>query len=169
MIRRSPPRITLIGSGVLVAVGLIAKRRGLMFKSGWVLAAVAASGLITLLLKMLFGRWRPTGMLNPHKYGEVKYGMDWFETARNQTSFPSGHATTVFAAIGVLWLLWPRAWWVWLPLGVAMAMTRVLVNAHYVSDVMVGSWIGFTTALILRDWFAGPAVADTPAADTDQC
>ncbi|MBI1373046.1 MAG: phosphatase PAP2 family protein [Phycisphaera sp.] len=143
----------LIGAGVLTAGAIALRMRTLALRAGWVLASVGVAGIAANVLKWVFGRWRPGAMLDPDKFDGAKYGFDWFETGFHRTGFPSGHATTIFAVFGVLWLIWPRAWWVWLPVATALALTRVLVNAHYLSDVMAGAWLGFATALLLRDAF----------------
>ena len=36
---------------------------------------------------------------------------------------------------------------------VAIAASRVMVNAHYLSDVFAGAAVGTLTALLLQKWF----------------
>ena len=61
-------------------------------------------------------------------------------------SFPSGHATTAFAAAVALSLLVPR--WRWWALGLAaiVAYSRVYLGVHYWSDVIAGAIIGAAVA-----------------------
>ncbi|MFN5495259.1 MAG: phosphatase PAP2 family protein, partial [bacterium] len=74
-------------------------------------------------------------------------------------SMPSGHATTAGAAAGVLALAFPRAALVILPVGVALACTRVAIQAHYLSDICAGPALGASCALVTfavwRRWWPG--------------
>ncbi len=81
------------------------------------------SGLISLVLKELFGRIRPWGMRNGgDDYGfllfqnldmgfieKMKYHVITLSDApTTYTSFPSGHTTTVFTAFAYLSILFPK-------------------------------------------------------------
>ena len=53
----------------------------------------------------------------------------------------------------VLCRLWPRAWPVWIGLGVGCALTRVQAHAHFLSDVVtagVAAW--FVVEMSWRKW-----------------
>jgi undecaprenyl-diphosphatase len=70
------------------------------------------------------------------------------------TSFPSGHASTVFAVAAVLGILIPLLRWPLLAVATGLALTRVVVRAHFLSDVIAGAAIGIATAWWLRAAFA---------------
>ena len=61
-------------------------------------------------------------------------------------SFPSGHATSAFAAAVALALLVPRAGWWALPLAALVAYSRVYLGVHYWSDVIAGAIVGAAVA-----------------------
>ncbi len=61
-------------------------------------------------------------------------------------SFPSGHATTIGAFFAAFSLLFPRYRIVFLACALWLGMTRVMVGAHYPSDVIAG--------LALGGWFS---------------
>jgi membrane-associated phospholipid phosphatase len=61
-------------------------------------------------------------------------------------SFPSGHAITAFAAAAALTAVAPWGRWTWLGVAAGIGISRVLLNAHFVSDVLAGAAIG---------WWAG--------------
>ncbi len=69
-------------------------------------------------------------------------------------SFPSGHSTTVFAAAVALGFIFPRARAAWLVAAVVIAASRVLVGAHYPSDVVAGAALGACVAYLLAWVFA---------------
>jgi undecaprenyl-diphosphatase len=67
---------------------------------------------------------------------------------------PSGHATTAFAAAVAIALVWPRLRWPMLVYAVIIAVSRVVLDAHFLSDVIVGAFVGVIGAFMVRDWFA---------------
>ena len=104
-------------------------------------AAASATGLLTTLLKVLFARSRP-----PFGYQEQQL---------RSFSYPSGHSSGAFVVYLLVALmlslgLAPR--WrvaaVAAGLGIAfvVALTRVLIPVHYLTDVFAGSVIGIAVA-----------------------
>ena len=57
-------------------------------------------------------------------------------------SFPSGHATTAFAAAAAVAVLIPRLRWPALALASLVALSRVYLGVHFVLDVVVGALLG---------------------------
>jgi undecaprenyl-diphosphatase len=97
----------------------------------------------------LIGRARPfvSGQADPFAYG-------WLELTADYASFPSGHATTAFAAavaVGALWPRWRTLIWTY---AVVIALSRVVILAHHPSDVLAGAVVGVLGALLVREWFA---------------
>lgn len=92
--------------------------------------------LFTLVLSLIVRRKRPYERLPD----------SWHLPIRVYTpSFPSGHATIAFAIASFLVIYWQVA----LPAALVLfavaglvALARVLVGVHYVTDVLVGSLIG---------------------------
>ena len=108
--------------------------------------AVAGSGILINLFKVLFGRARPR-MLERHEI----YGFQPFTFDPDFHAFPSGHANTLMAVALVLALFLPRYRLPLLIAGVALGFSRVAVNAHFVSDVVAGAAVAVVTTLWLRD------------------
>ena len=48
---------------------------------------------------------------------------------------------------------------------VAIALSRVVLTAHFPSDVMVGAVVGVVGVLLVRDWFATRGLAFVLGAD----
>ena len=69
-------------------------------------------------------------------------------------SIPSGHGTTAFAAAVAIGALWPRARPVVWIYAVLIAASRVVVTAHFPSDVIASAFFGVIGALLVRNWFA---------------
>jgi membrane-associated phospholipid phosphatase len=107
---------------------------------------VAVSGGLANALKMVFGRWRPAAFVS----GDLS-GFEWFEKGWVKASFPSGHATTAAAASLVLAVWFPRLRWPIMMIGVAVAATRIVLEAHYLTDVIAG-WLLGASCVMTAIW-----------------
>lgn len=110
--------------------------------------AVALSGILANLVKRVIGRARPGQFEDWGSFGFSSFSGAKFE------SFPSGHATTVGAIFMVLILLLPRYRLAFMLLALWMAFSRVMVGAHYPSDVIAGLSFGAWFTLLLANIFA---------------
>ena len=100
-------------------------------------AAVAAAHALSVVLKRLVRRPRPS---DPRVEVLVRTPGPW--------SFPSSHATsTAVAAVTYSRLLGRRYPLVSIP---AMMASRVVVGAHYPSDVLAGAFLGGVVGLWVR-------------------
>jgi membrane-associated phospholipid phosphatase len=108
--------------------------------------AVMMGELTSYTLKGLVGRGRPFVTIDDpddFKFGRGFGSSEW-------RSFPSGHATTAFAAAAAVTdettLWWPNSTWIVGPImygGATMvAVSRMYHNRHWASDVAVGALIG---------------------------
>jgi lipid A 4'-phosphatase len=124
------------------------------YRALFVFLALAAAGLVTDLAKVTFGRARPKLL-----FLDGIYGFTWGATRADLWSFPSGHATTIVALTTALWLLWPRALPAWLLAALLVCASRVIITAHYLSDVIAGAAVGATFAWAVWIAFARAGVA----------
>ncbi len=110
-------------------------------------AAVAAlAGIASFkVLKRTVGRKRPCA-IEPHCWANL--------LPPDQFSFPSGHSITAFAVTISLGTFYPDALPVLLWCASSVAVSRVVLGMHFLSDVVVGSAIGaslgYTAALLFR-------------------
>jgi membrane-associated phospholipid phosphatase len=118
----------------------------LIVRLEFIFVAIALPGLIVSGGKRLIGRVRPSA-LGPFAYVPFSWRPDY-------ASMPSGHATTAFAAAVALGAIWPRARPLLWFYAVVIALSRVVISAHYVSDVVAGAFVGAFTALLVRNYFA---------------
>ena len=100
-------------------------------------AAGAASGIgivVFLWLKRLTGRRRPC-QIQPHRWAKL--------LPPDQFSFPSGHSITAFAVATPLGLFYPPLMLGLMVCAISVAISRILLGMHFLSDVVVGSLLGF--------------------------
>jgi lipid A 4'-phosphatase len=144
--------ITKLGEGglYLVPLALVAaaalwrRRMGLAWRSGFVFAAVALSGLVVDIAKPVFGRARPKLL-----FEQNLFGFTWVGPHADRWSFPSGHSATVAALAIALSVIYPRGWPAYAALALAVMTSRIVIDAHYLSDVIAGAYIGLATAWAL--------------------
>jgi len=97
-----------------------------------VLAVSVGIGLF-LGLKRTFGRKRPCA-LEPHCWATL--------LPPDQFSFPSGHTITAFAVAISLGVFYPAMVLGLLFSAASVAVSRVLLGMHFLSDVLAGALIG---------------------------
>ena len=99
--------------------------------------SIAALAAVVLAVKFAFRRRRPEG-----EWGSLYRLTD-------PHSFPSGHAARAFL-LAALVAAWGPAWLaplllIWAPL---VALARVAMGLHYVSDIVGGALLGLAAALV---------------------
>jgi membrane-associated phospholipid phosphatase len=115
-----------------------------------VVAGFAVQTTLTEGIKELVGRPRPSQLDAPTMF---------CGPGTNYHSFPSGHASFIFVFCTICAHYFPQARWPLMALAVFVAASRVVVAAHYPSDVVFGALIGVLSGwLVLAIWPpAGPA------------
>jgi len=144
--------INPIGAGVTLLVACLALaalsrrlRRSRLHDAAWLAAlAFATAGLAEFTLKHLVGRPRPD--VNAAVATAALIGPSF---APDIDSFPSGHATSVFAVATIFAAYYPRLRLVLYALAAAISLGRVYLERHYVSDIVAGAAVGVVVAVLL--------------------
>lgn len=137
----------------IAAIVALARERNWL-DLGFVLAAAVGSQLVVALLKALIGRPRPS----------AGSGVPLPESA----AFPSGHATSGIAALGAFTILAAERvendrarigiWSAAVVGGLAVGLSRIALNVHYVTDVLAGWCLGLAwlaACLLVRERLRG--------------
>lgn len=142
---------THVGDGVFaIIIGLIVICFNIK-KGTYILSSYFAAGGLTAILKnFVFSDNRPHHVFDYHfKEIKIKYieGVDMM----GENSFPSGHATAVFAVFTALALLTknPLLKILCLVIAVNAAFSRTYLSQHWLIDIYTGSIIGVLFATIL--------------------
>lgn len=124
--------------GLLRAVGSLDRLREAVFLS---CALGVESLVVNQGVKRVFRRARPT------ESGDERFDVRTPSTS----SFPSGHASSATFAVIVLsgFTGWPVAW-LFVAVGAVVALSRVVVRIHHMSDIIGGVAVGALLGLIAR-------------------
>jgi undecaprenyl-diphosphatase len=120
-----------------------------MVRVGFLFMAIAVPGIFTNIVKHIFGRARPGvgGSVDPTLFSPFSWPAAY-------AGLPSGHATTAFSVLVIFGALWPRARTAILIYALLIAASRIVVTAHYPTDVATGALVGVLGAVMVRRYFA---------------
>lgn len=144
----------------------------------WIAAACLA-GAVGHLFKILIGRPRPLFDDPMHVLGPIgKYPVElkngtralihaWdyaSGVASDLWSMPSSHALAAASLAVSLTLLYPKLRWLCVGLVIIVCIARVVLGAHYPSDVLVGAGLGWwlASAAMRERWGSRLAAAFSP-------
>lgn len=102
-------------------------------KGKWIIPLWAAfwiAVLFSIVLKMIVQRSRPI---------EVERLFNFLIY-----SFPSTHTTCAFAVLPILNYVFKKQYWLWYTIIILIAVSRLYLHYHYLSDVLAGALIGYT-------------------------
>ena len=150
----------LIPTGSAVALALVLRKRRASFRNsaaygliastiGFVFVSVGGAGLIANVGKNIIGRARPKlfDAVGPFEFKLFAFQPDY-------ASFPSGHATNIFALATVIAMLWPRGRILLYTIAAWIAASRILIGEHYFTDVVAGAILGTAFPYLVRERFA---------------
>jgi membrane-associated phospholipid phosphatase len=140
-----PSSLPVMSQRVLAAVAV---------RLGFLFSAIALPGVVVTVVKRLIGRARPLvgGGVDPFMYVPLGWNVDY-------ASLPSGHATDAFAAAMAIGALWPKTRPLMWTYALIIAASRVVLTAHFPSDVLAGAAVGLGGVLLVRAWFASRGLA----------
>jgi membrane-associated phospholipid phosphatase len=114
-------------------------------------------------LKFIFGRlWPETWVLNnPSFIRDGAYEFDLFHGGAGYASFPSGHTSMTCAVISVLCILHPKLRALYLLVVLAITVSLIGANYHFLSDIIAGAFVGISTGWMATAlWKVRPAGGD---------
>jgi len=132
--------ITYVSSGVIIFFILTSLFLWKEHKRKWILPlwfTLALSAIISFFLKIVVKRPRPYQLNLVSTLLEEASHNIW------NFSFPSFQAMLVFCAIPILSKQFPKLKNTWVIFAVLIALSRVYLGVHFMSDVFIGGLIGY--------------------------
>jgi membrane-associated phospholipid phosphatase len=112
-------------------------RKGLYF-----ICSIFVAIIVGGFFKFVLARYRPEML-----FQENLYGFHFFSFKNHFSSTPSGHALVIFAVCTALSILFRRYAVLFFLIAVLVGVSRVVLEAHYLSDVLFGGYIGVMAAV----------------------
>jgi undecaprenyl-diphosphatase len=116
------------------------------------LVALAIEGAVQYPLCSLTGRARPNNTEAKQEWNGPWRDGKLSLLENKYHSFPSGHTGGSFAFFGVLCFAWRRYGWLFLPIAALIGWSRIYLNVHHLSDVVVGMFLGLFIAWLVEHW-----------------
>ncbi len=108
-------------------------------------AFIISRGILAELIRHIWTRNRP---FVAHTVANV------YDRVSGEASFPSGHASAMFA-IALAVYFYNKKWGTWLlALSVVTGFSRVVVGEHYPSDIIGGTILGLAVAYLVFKYLA---------------
>jgi len=134
--------IALAGAAIARHFGYQGKDLSLVFTYSLAfIASLTIGSAILHGIKLVLCRRRPRDDMEMGLYGFMPLTFNL-----NYNSFPSGHALTIACVAVIFTCVWPMLWPIWFSVAMVLAVTRALLTAHFVSDVLIGAGIGLIAA-----------------------
>lgn len=137
--------ITELGKGLPYFISLpiififakfVFKNKNWERNSGFLLLCITVTALICNILKMVLGRTRPTLWFHHDLYQFI-----FWQTDTHYLSFPSGHSMLITSLMLGLCFIFTRYWLIFISLALIISASRLVVTAHYLSDVVTGIYL----------------------------
>ena len=104
----------------------------------FLLTTISLTGVLTQVIKHIIGRPRPN-----YSSENGSFGFEFFSFESSFHSFPSGHTSTIFAVALALSMLTPKIKIYYIFFALIVGLSRVVVGAHFFSDVIGGVIVAF--------------------------
>jgi membrane-associated phospholipid phosphatase len=105
------------------------------------IASLTMGSAVLHVIKLVLGRRRPRDDMEMGLYGFQPFAFNL-----EYNSFPSGHALTICCVAVIFTCVWPAWWPLFFAIASLLAVTRALLTAHFLSDVLIGAGIGLIAA-----------------------
>lgn len=122
----------------------------------FMIVTMATSGIFINAVKFSVGRERPRFLFRDGTTDFHPFALRLADCA-----FPSGHTQSIWTAMLCLSLLFPRGRALFIPVAVLISASRVIIGAHYLSDVIASIFIAFAFTLLWRRRFERDGVPVT--------
>jgi membrane-associated phospholipid phosphatase len=150
------PQLMVFGAAGL-GIALFTRNRALTKLLVCMMISSSIAGALVNTVRLTSGRARPNNTEAIQEWNGLWHGRQFLLFNNKYHAFPSGHSAAASAFFGVpLFARCAYGRWTFL-IAIAIAWSRVYLNVHYLSDVLVGLFLGTLTAYIV--WVSSPTAA----------
>jgi membrane-associated phospholipid phosphatase len=134
--------LALVVAAVMRHFGILENQvvQMISYSIAFIVSLVLGSAILHVI-KLVLGRRRPRDDMEMGLYGFMPLAFN-----PDYNSFPSGHALTICCVAVIFTCVWPALWALWFAVAALLAVTRALLTAHFLSDVLIGAGIGLIAA-----------------------
>jgi undecaprenyl-diphosphatase len=135
--------VNFIDAEIIIALALTSLFLWQEHRRKWIVPlwlSFGISAIVGFILKLTIQRPRP------FQSGLISLLPGLTETG---FSFPSGHALLAFCAIPILSEKYPKLKKVWIGIAIIIALSRVYLGFHFLSDVIAGAFIGYLIGFMI--------------------
>lgn len=149
----SPRHVLYICLAIVLisAYATLTAKQKLAQQTAYIIITYLILFVVVAILKFTLARYRPAMM-----FDHQQYGLSWFNSDYLTTSMPSGHTSMNFAIIAPLVILIYNQHkflsWALISYATIVAVSRVLMTAHYCADVAIGIALALTITAITARW-----------------
>jgi membrane-associated phospholipid phosphatase len=144
-----------VGGIIFLILARLRKDRRVARLISIMLVASALAGLTANIVRGLTGRGRPRAPIEMQGWHGPHDGKQWLVGKSKRNSFPSAHTAAATAFFTPLCFGFARRAGV-VKLGILLAVlspaligaSRILLNAHFISDVLAGAWVGLCAVFL---------------------
>lgn len=140
---------------IIVTIIALDWKKGVAATMAAALALAVGDSMGAHLLKPFFARLRPC-----HDIPE----LITLAGCTSSFSFPSNHAINSFAIVTAGGLFFRSILWAGIPLAILVALSRISVGVHYLSDIVAGAvlglGVGYVIARLVRSRFIPPEIEE---------
>lgn len=122
------------------------QKRDVKFLLTFFLSFLITAFLVNIILKNTFHRPRPDRPTNLDTTASVVGSL---AGCPKDYSFPSGHASTAFAAATVIGFFDKKGKWLYYLIAVIISLSRIYLECHYFLDIFIGGIIGWIISTII--------------------
>jgi membrane-associated phospholipid phosphatase len=133
------PELMILG---VIVWFLVRNNRRLVTVIVCMMIAATLAGAAVNSVRLLSGRTRPNNTEVASGWYGVWHDGKWLLDKYKYHSFPSGHTGSAVAFFGVLGFAFRRWNWGFLLIGLAIGWSRIYLNVHHFSDVIIGAVVG---------------------------
>jgi membrane-associated phospholipid phosphatase len=141
----------IVATGIFFAIiFFLANQPRLAANAFFIALSSGFAGMSATILRVLFGRTRPTNHEVPQGFYGLWHDGHWIIGKFQFSSFPSGHSGSAVGLAAAVWLL-HRGWGAVASVyALAVMWSRIALQCHHLSDVVAAMVLAIPLAILIR-------------------